>query len=55
MRVQKTPEAVDTMIEEVESTHEGAFSYLWEQPAIRGLLLPSGGIGLVTLMQYLQH
>ena len=51
----KRPEATDTMIEEVQSTHQGAFSYLWEQPAIRALLLPSGGIGLATLLQYLPH
>jgi hypothetical protein len=51
----KTPEAIDTMIEEVQSAHLGAFSYLWEQPAIRALLLPSSGIGLATLLQYLPH
>jgi hypothetical protein len=51
----KTPEAIDTMIEEVQSTHQGAFSYLWQQPAIRALLLPSSGIGLATLLQYLPH
>ena len=51
----KTPEAIDTMIEEVQSTHQGAFSYLWQQPAIRALLLPSSGIGLATLFQYLPH
>ena len=55
MLAQRTPEAIDTMIEEVQSTHRGAFSYLWEQPAIRVLLLPSGGIGLATLLQYLPH
>jgi hypothetical protein len=53
MLAQKMPEAIDTMIEEVQSTHQGAFSYLWEQPAIRALLLPSSGIGLATLLQYL--
>jgi hypothetical protein len=52
---QRTPEAIDTMIAEVQSTHQGAFAYLWEQPAIRALLLPSGGIGLITLFQYLPH
>lgn len=52
---QKTPEAIDTLIEEVQSTHQGAFSYLWEQPAIRAFLLPSGGIGLATLLQFLPH
>jgi hypothetical protein len=55
MQAERTPEAIDTMIEEVQSTHQGAFSYLWEQPAIRALLFPSGGIGLATLLQYLQH
>ena len=55
MLAQKMPEAIDTMIEEVQSTHQGAFSYLWEQPAIRALLLPSSGIGLATLLQYLPH
>jgi hypothetical protein len=51
----KTPEAIDTMIEEVQSNHQGAFAYLWDQPAIRALLLPSGGIGLATLLQFLPH
>jgi len=55
MCAQRIPEAVDTLIEEVQSTHQGAFSYLWEQPAIRALLLPSGGIGLATLLQFLPH
>jgi hypothetical protein len=55
MLAQRTPEAIDTMIDEVQSIHQGAFSYLWEQPAIRGLLLPSSGIGLATLLQYLPH
>jgi hypothetical protein len=52
MQAQKIPEAIDTMIEEVQSTHQGAFSYLWEQPAIRALLFPSGGIGLATLQKF---
>jgi hypothetical protein len=55
MLAQRTPEAIDTIIEEVQSTHQGAFSYLWEQPAIRALLLPSSGIGLATLLQFLPH
>lgn len=53
MAAQRIPEVSDTMIEDVQSTHQGAFSYLWDQPAIRALLLPSGGIGLATLLQYL--
>jgi hypothetical protein len=55
LHAEKIPEAIDTMIEEVQSTHQGAFSYLWEQPAIRALLLPSSGVGLATLLQYLPH
>ena len=55
MREQKTPEALDTIIDEVQSTHQGAFSSLWDQPAIRALLFPSSGIGLATLLQYLPH
>jgi hypothetical protein len=49
------PEAIDTMIDEVRTIHKGAFSYPWDQPAIRALLLPSGGIGIATLLQYLAH
>ena len=55
MLAEQTPQAIDTMIEEVQSTHQGAFSNLWEQPAIRALLFPSSGIGLATLLQYLPH
>jgi hypothetical protein len=55
LQAERIPDATDTMIEEVQSTHQGAFSYVWEQPAIRALLFPSGGIGLATLLQYLQH
>jgi hypothetical protein len=55
LQAERIPDATDTMIKEVQSTHQGAFSYLWEQPAIRALLFPSGGIGLATLLQYLQH
>jgi hypothetical protein len=54
MSAEKTSEATDTMIEEVQSIHQGAFSYLWEQPAVRALLLPSGGI-LAALIQYLHR
>lgn len=54
-QAQKIPEAIDTMIDELQSTHQGAFSYLWEQPGIRALLFPSSGIGLATLLQYLSH
>lgn len=55
MRAEKTPEAVDTMVEEIQATHQGAFSYLWEQPVIRAALLPSGGLGLITLLRYFRN
>jgi hypothetical protein len=48
-------EAIDSLIEDVRTTHQGAFAYLWEQPVIRALLLPSSGIGFATISQYLQH
>ena len=51
---QKKANAIDTVIEEVRSTHQGAYSYLWEQPAIRALILPSS-VGFATLLQYLSH
>jgi hypothetical protein len=54
MAERRTSEATDTIIEEVQSTHQGAFAYLWEQPGFRALLLPSGGI-LATLIQYFHH
>jgi hypothetical protein len=52
LKSEGVPEVIDTMIDEVQFLHTGAFSYLWEQPAIRALLLPSSGVGLVTLLQY---
>ena len=55
MLAKESPQAIETMIEEVQSTHQGAFSSLWEQPAIRALLFPSSGIGIATLLQYLPH
>jgi hypothetical protein len=55
LQSERIPDATDTMIAEVQSTHQGAFLYLWEQPAIRALLFPSGGIGLAILLLYLQH
>jgi hypothetical protein len=46
-------DAYNHMIDAVQSNHDGRFAYLWEQPAIRAILLPPGGLGLVTLLQYL--
>src|SRR5258708_24199196 len=52
---QKTFDPVDAVVQDVRSTHQGAFAYLWEQPVIRALLLPFSGLGLATISQYLQH
>jgi len=55
MAAARIPEVVDTIVEDVKSTHKGAFAYLWDQPAVRALLLPSTGFGLITLLQYIPH
>jgi hypothetical protein len=52
---EKQPDAMDAIMQEIRSTRQGAFAYLWEQPALRALLLPSSGLGLTTLLQYLPH
>lgn len=52
---EKKSDASEIVMQDVRSTHQGAFAYLWEQPAVRALLFPSGGLGLTTLMQWLLH
>jgi hypothetical protein len=53
IKEKKAPEAADSLIDEVNNLHQGAFVSIWEQPAIRAFLLPSGGLGLWTLLQYM--
>lgn len=42
-----------SLISEVQDLHQGAFAGLWEQPWLRAWLLPSSGLGIWTLLQYL--
>jgi hypothetical protein len=45
--------AIQRVIDEIQNLDQGAFVSLWEQPAIRAIILPSGSIGIWTLLQYL--
>ena len=41
------------LIDEVRTTHHGAFAPLFEQPLFQGLMVPLGGIGSTQLFDYL--
>jgi hypothetical protein len=41
------------LIQEVEACEEGAFAPITQQPVVRALMMPFGGAGLVTLVNYL--
>ncbi len=41
------------MIEDIRSIKKGAFRPLAENPVVHFLLIPSGGVGLLTLLAYL--
>jgi hypothetical protein len=47
--------ALQRIIKRIQNLDQGVFVSLWQQPAIRAILLPSGGIGIWTLLQYLPH
>ena len=40
------------LIKDVESCDEGAFAPVTQQPVIRAIMMPFGGAGLVTLLNY---
>jgi len=40
------------LIKEIESCEEGAFAPVSQQPAIKALMMPFGGAGFVTLLNY---
>ena len=44
---------VRTLLERMKNTREAAFLPLTQQPAVRALLIPFGGFGGVSLIQYL--
>ena len=45
--------AVGTLVDRIKTTREAAFLPLTQQPAIRALLIPFGGFGGVSLIEYL--
>jgi hypothetical protein len=45
-------EMFDELIAEIRGLKKGAFAPLTEQPFIRAILYPSGGLGLVAVVQY---
>ncbi len=44
---------VDLTIEEIQSEREGAFADWTQHPVLKAILFPSGGIGLVAVLNYL--
>jgi hypothetical protein len=45
--------ALEAVIVEIEKLRQGAFAGIWEQPLLRAILLPSGGVGLWALWDLL--
>ncbi len=46
-------EQIDLTIKEIESEREGAFTPWTQHPVLKAILFPSGGFGLVALLEYL--
>jgi hypothetical protein len=44
---------LEAMIEQVKSIREGAYSPFTENPVLHAILIPSGGISLLTLLKFL--
>ena len=47
--------ALAAVIAEIEQLREGAFVGIWEQPLLRAIVLPSGGVGLWAFVDFLQR
>lgn len=47
--------AIQALIDIVRAEKEGAFSLLSQHPIVAAVLLPSGGIGLWALLEYIAH
>jgi len=45
-------EQLRATIKEVESIDEGAFAPLSQHPLIGAILMPSGGVGVLSLLEY---
>lgn len=52
LRSGATAEQLETLLKLVNELHEGAFVPLSQQPPIRALLLPLGGLGWTALLDY---
>jgi hypothetical protein len=50
---EKRRQTFDELIAEIRRLKKGAFAPLTEQPFIRAILYPSGGIGLLAVAQRL--
>jgi hypothetical protein len=44
-------EMFDELIEEIRGLKKGAFAPLTEQPFVRAIIVPSGGLGLIAIAQ----
>lgn len=44
---------IETMIEQVKSIRQGAYSPFTENPVLHAILIPSGGLSLLTLLRFL--
>jgi len=49
----RTAGQLETLLSRVDGLHEGAFSPFSQQPVVRALLLPLGGIGWTSLVNYI--
>jgi hypothetical protein len=50
---QRLARALRTLLERIKTTREAAFLPLTQQPAVRALLIPFGGFGGLSLVEYL--
>jgi hypothetical protein len=48
-------DALKEIIEEIETLSEGAFAPISKQPLIGALLLPSGGLGMLAVLEYVSN
>jgi hypothetical protein len=44
---------IETTLNEIENNHEGAFAKFHQHPVFRALLIPFGGAGIASLVEYL--
>jgi hypothetical protein len=49
----KSTELIGSVIERIENIHDGAFATFFSNPVWQALLIPSGGLSLLTLAEYM--